>query len=1082
MPDVLGLSKTRVSGPQLGRLGATGMGSACATLVVALEGGTRPIAGAARQCRPMRLGATGPALICRDNELARFDTLVADLLAGHGVFVLMSGEAGVGKSRLLTEAVWRAGARGVTTVLGHCVDVGEGVWPLGPLREIVDGLLIELDPAERVAVLGPAAALLGSLDADVTSEPAPLAPTNAGELFSAVLRRVATRGPLLIAVEDVHWASLATQTAISLLARANGHPPIMVICTYRPEELHRQHSWRPALGELIRATHPERVSLAPFDRDGTAAMVSAIDAARCDPATTAEVHRRSGGNAFYIEELIAAANDGVSTTESLRDTVLGRLALLSEDATRVVQALAVGRAAPSHALAELCDLDDATLDAALAELRPTALVIADDPGLRFRHELVREVIEGELPAADRHRLHGRWASALEHLLPDRLGDIARHWAAAGIPDEALPASLSAGRAALRAGAPGEAECHLRRALELWDDVHGPSDSDPDRALVLFDASVAARHASHLDVAETLGLRAAHALHTTDPRQEGIVWLHLRDVYRDLRSWDACDEAVHRALASIPPEPASAERAEALADEARNHWYSGHGPQARALAEQAIDVAEASGDRRALVLARTAFAAAQWLLGNPVELAFAEKTVSLCRPELAPETALFALKGLAMEYGRLGREADRMTIGRRGVELARAHGIGGCAMTMAVYWIGGAAQLGRWREAERQMAQLEDLLTAEGEMARAWGLPLVRQGRLAEAAPLMEAGRTRSESGDLEFSATTAAALVQFDAASGRLLDAARRARAVLATTRVATVETAELVDAAIAVVADGLQGICQPLARAAAAERSIALASSWLELLERSPTAQWRGDRIGRIYVDEARAHLTRLLGAPEPPRWAAVADSWAEVGYPWEEANARMHHAEAQLAGIHGRRTAARGAAAGELDRALILATELGAQPLVAAITRLARSGGLNDDHAGSRDRSSDGLGLTQREQRVLELLAEGQTNGQIARALFISTKTASVHVSNILRKLGVANRFEAAAVAGRADGPAAGDRRRSFVDWLHEVADRPGADLAPVGDAVDNGVTEMEPDEDPGLTVLPRGVGDPTERTQHG
>jgi DNA-binding CsgD family transcriptional regulator len=173
-----------------------------------------------------------------------------------------------------------------------------------------------------------------------------------------------------------------------------------------------------------------------------------------------------------------------------------------------------------------------------------------------------------------------------------------------------------------------------------------------------------------------------------------------------------------------------------------------------------------------------------------------------------------------------------------------------------------------------------------------------------------------------------------------------------------------------------------------------------------------------RLLRERAVAQVGRLKGQSDPHQWAHLAAGWKELGFRYDEASARFHHAEALLGGTAGRTASARRAASAELMAACTTAQELRATPLLHKITRLAQRARLPIDADDAPARPDDGapgnrFGLTSRELDVLDLLAQGRSNGQIGEALFISTKTASVHVSNILRKLGVSNRVEASAFA---------------------------------------------------------------------
>ena len=407
--------------------------------------------------------------------------------------------------------------------------------------------------------------LLPELGGDAVTLPVPAA--NVCALFVGVFHRFARRGPLLVVVEDLHWSDTVTQLLVATLSRPGRAVPLLLVGTYRSDELHPHHPWRAALAELLRAAHPERVSLAPLDRAETTAMIAAVGSLPAANGLVAEVHRRSGGNAYFVEELVAAAAEGASgVPESLRDAVLARASRLDGVSESILRALAVGGAGPPDVLGHVGGLGEQELSVAIDRLVATALVVVSDGEVRFRHELGREVFDEGLHPGERADLHARWADASECLRPDRLGEIARHWAGTGQCERALAAAVTAGREAMRSGAAGEAETHLSRALSLWERVGDAAAlAGVDHPALLLETSIAARHANHGDVAVTLALSAETEVRGDDPMREARIWLHLRDVYRDQGRYEQCADAIDRALAVIPPDPPSAELAEALAD-------------------------------------------------------------------------------------------------------------------------------------------------------------------------------------------------------------------------------------------------------------------------------------------------------------------------------------------------------------------------------------------------------------------------------------------------------------------------------------------------------------------------------------
>jgi len=330
----------------------------------------------------------------------------------------------------------------------------------------------------------------------------------------------------------------------------------------------------------------------------------------------------------------------------------------------------------------------------------------------------------------------------------------------------------------------------------------------------------------------------------------------------------------------------------------------------------------------------------------------------------------------------------------------------------MYWLESLLVLGQWEEAERVVAELAvelDHPSIAGEWEGTWGLVLARQGRLDEARPLMERAQTRLAAGSVEHPAWLLAYIVEF-AAIDHTLDAL----APLLDERVAAPlgdPTAEADAVGAVFTAIGWPG--------AGADGAVARsAACWHERAKAVRATLDVSDPDSPLLLDAADAQWDRLQGRSDPERWATIADGWSRRGRPFDEALARFHVAEAQLGGVAGRTAAARTAASEQLTKASAIAASLRAGPLLARTLDLARRARIDlgvDSAGGVPARSApDALAtLTSREMDVLDLLAAGRTNGEIGKALFISTKTASVHVSHILAKLGVSNRVEAAAVA---------------------------------------------------------------------
>ena len=440
-----------------------------------------------------------PTFVGRTEELARLAAAGDRAAGGTPTAVLVGGEAGVGKTRLVGEVVAGARAAGATVLAGGCVELGgEGV-PFAPLIEALRGFVRDLDepglaqaaprpcpvragpPPPRAAPRSPArdAADPGGAGPALSTTPGPWSEQGRlFELFLGLLERLGEERPAVLVVEDLHWADRSTRDLLAFLVRNLRHGRLLLLLTYRSDELHRRHPLRPFLAELDRGRRVERLELARFGRAEVAAQLAGIQGAPVPAELAERIHARSGGNAFFVEELAAAAADG-ELPPSLRDTLLARIELLAEPAQRVLGVAAAAGARVDHdLLAEVAGLPEPELLSALREAVSAQVLLVDagDGTYGFRHALVKEAVYGELLPGERTRLHARFAAALAARDiagdPGPAAELAWHWYAAHDLERALPAAVAAGLAAERAYAFAEAQRQFERALELWDRTGG----------------------------------------------------------------------------------------------------------------------------------------------------------------------------------------------------------------------------------------------------------------------------------------------------------------------------------------------------------------------------------------------------------------------------------------------------------------------------------------------------------------------------------------------------------------------------------------------------------------------------------
>ena len=327
-----------------------------------------------RDHRSVRSRVVSPDLVGRKAERAALVDALERAARGRAGIVLLGGDAGMGKTRLVQDLVAEAGRRACIVLVGGCVDLAEGAMPLAPLV----GALRDLPravPAERLDdVIGAAAPTLAWLVPGLVlgDEGAPLAsPARLFELLLGLLRRLSNEATTLVVFEDLHWADQSTRDLLVFLARNLTDERLLMVATFRTDELHRRHPLRPVAAELERAPDVERIDLRPLTREETAAQLAGIGDRPPPTDLVDEIHHRAEGNPFYAEELFAVAGSGDGGLPStVRDAMLERLGTLGDRHQQVARvAAAVGRSVDDDLLAELVDLEPVDLDGLLPRPR-----------------------------------------------------------------------------------------------------------------------------------------------------------------------------------------------------------------------------------------------------------------------------------------------------------------------------------------------------------------------------------------------------------------------------------------------------------------------------------------------------------------------------------------------------------------------------------------------------------------------------------------------------------------------------------------------------------------------------------------
>ena len=983
---------------------------------------------------PMTRPMTSSVLVGRREELARMRDLVDGLVEdGAGGTVLVAGEAGVGKSRLVeafTEMVAENGAR---MLVGHCVQFGDEKLPAAPLVEIVNELVRSLDDDDLDLVVGPARAELTGLVPFLGPRPAdarPLEHHRLLDLAHGIFSRLASRGPLVLGIEDLHWADHTTRDLIGFLGMRMRRDPVLLVATYRTDDLHRRHPLLPALAEIQRAVRPERIDLEPLDAEATAELVIAISGHEVDRAALERVHRRSGGNPFFVEELLVATDPANQLPPTLHEVVLSRTHDLDDDAVTVVRvASAIGSDVDEILLERVAGMDRSRISTALRQLVDASFLIRDGTDMHFRHELTREVFADELLPAERSELHESIATALRELDPDRRGEIAYHWYASGNQPEAVRSAVAAGEAANRAGATAQALLHFERALELWDRVPEPDrPSHVTHAELMFLAADAADLLQDFRRSVDLARQACDEMVDVDNTTRALALIRTTDLL-----WNAGESGIGEAVASaldlIEGEPASAGAAWVLARAAGTAMMAHRYEESIRQAETALEMARATGNQKAEANVLNTIALCRWKLGH--EGATDEMW----------EATRFALEtgdNNEIDRGYInlsellaidGRHEEAVDVGLEGLRYLAEHDYRGvCAALLGENVSRGLEPLGRWEELDELTEEVLSWRRLDLDVPAPTGLSIaarvmVKRGETDRARALLEHDLEAERSGNYcGNAAVIVSGLLELELIEGQqgpdpaLVETANDMLAGHREHRFLEVLVVALRGEADAATTAGYLGDDRAIAeRRASADRWMALVDR--QIAERSNSA--RAPEFD-LLVSQCRAEHARAHGRDGPDPWAELVAGWGRLGHPWPHAYSQWRHAEAVLH-ADDPPTAARSLATSLLGDAHATATRLGAKPLLASIEDLATRARIDLGSVTRPEPEPDApesvpYDLTPRELSVIDLVARGYSNGRIGKELFISTKTASVHVSNILRKLGAANRIEAAAIANAA------------------------------------------------------------------
>jgi DNA-binding CsgD family transcriptional regulator len=965
--------------------------------------------------------ASSTTFVGRQLELGVIEqALAATQTAGPGVLTIV-GEAGIGKTRLAAESARRAKSAHHRVGSGRCLNVAAGGQPFGPFREALAELL-----GPR-----PAGQLFRARDTS------PRGSDERAALFDAVADAIHGKATAdaaaLVVVEDVHWSDRSTRDLISMLA-GQSRLRLLVLLTARREEVGGPTELASFLVDLELRGAAGRLNLGPLSDDEVARQARAIVGHDLDPLVLEHIRRRSEGNPLYVEELAAAAAVGrhAELPPTLADAILVRVAELPKDAQHVLRLCAVGGPRVTHGLLRaIAELPDKELETALRlAIRRQLLrsdVRRDEDAYVFRHALVHEVLYQDMLPPERTRFHALFARALERhdgLYADPVlaaAERARHQEAAHDVKAARLTWALAAREAIRALAYPEADLHFGRALAI---PPSPDEGSQDQAGLLEEAAAAARMSGSAARAVELTRQAISVTPSSDLERRTRLYVDLSgwlwDIGRSREALQASADAA-RMAASLP---ASHAKATALASYASVQLVLGFPESCLEAAQDAYEVARTVNSSSMMGWALAFLGPAKVCLGRLDEgVADARQSWELVRHGPHDDVPVYAaqhyLTCVALAHGSAAADA-------LGVELigeAEARAINPVIPQLRAQVARGLLQLGRFEEAEQAFDRVELAIGPQ---------PIDVMG-LADRA-VLAAARGRFEQAH-EF--LRRAVELTPDTDELHVL-----APSVLATAYVATAEGDP--DGAIEAVERGLRAglpgardleFIWPLLlvgmRAAAdvAETARGRRSTSATAIVKAAesAAQRYADRLlDEVFTDSpnpehalwralAVAELERALGRDEPERWAIAVGHAGASQLRVYLAYVLMRHA-ISLA----RDPAARVEATRAMREAHELCRDMGAVALRREVERRARHARIHvRGEAPKRARAaSDGVleeGLSDRELEVLALLCAGRSNRQIAEALFITEKTAGAHVSNILSKLGVASRGEAAALALR-------------------------------------------------------------------
>lgn len=956
------------------------------------------------------LQAARPTLVGRDDCVADLRSAVDDAAQGTPSVVLLSGETGVGKTALIREI---AHGDRLTVLYGCCVPVAGDPLPFAPLIQALRRLR-DTGAVRRQVERSPDLARLLPGWTSETASPVELNATGSTKLalFQAVLElieRLGAAGPVLFAVEDLHWADLSTLDLLRYLSTNLTDERLILVASYRADELQKGSPLATWLAELGRLPITWRMTLDRLSAEDARTLAGQLSD-RAESALVASTVERSAGNPLFIEHLVrqGRADTGLPTT--LHELLAARVDNQTPQTQVVLRALAViGRPAEIDLLARVVDATPGDLEGWIRQaLDQNVLEVRSGDAVGFAHPAFTEVVYARLLGTERRRLHLRAAEALDVRPSSAPGELARHWLAAGDRQRALATSVAAGEAAVELYAFADAHTAFARAVALAREA---GQVESLRGL-LVRAAQAAYLAGNADEA----IREAEAALEETGDDASAVELHERlGAFHFVAGRGAlAEEWLRRALSGVEGRSPSALSARVYAGLALAASAWSRPDEAEQWCARGLEAAEVVGARREQGMLRNAQGLVAALRGDT------ESAVDHLRASLALAVETGGADDLALAYvnlthslGLAGRLDEVADVGREGSLLLTRLGL--------------ASQFGSLLKANACEALISSGRLDDANVLVDEALAHEPTGIMAAPA-LMQGGRLAALRGDLELAVDRcerARLVLEAEGAPDSWLrsvaEIAVEAELWAGRPESAYDKVIEQLHQCAGTDEEPFTGVLAALGLRALADlaerhRDQASRTSIIARLEPLDDAATRSAERGFSTGGTLRAWQTaerrRVFREPAVEAWTELAQRWTLEGQRLAALYAGWREAEARLdVGIDVHAIAA-------VRRVHATAIKLGLPLLAAETEHLARWGRIDlvkIPGPRTEDNALTAYALTAREREVLASLAAGRTNREIAEELVISVKTASVHVSNILRKLDVSGRQEAARVAHR-------------------------------------------------------------------